>query len=294
MRLNISYLIILIFISAISGCSSPEISVETEEAIKETNQEKFIRKLYSKKLISNDSIDDIKLVIKQLCSKNRYRNKISTNSGYNPYKLNFYVIDSRLDSSLRNLCAYAGNNTIFLDKVFLKTYLSRLKDFDGLSKEQLDSSYNVFQHWVIGHEIAHADLEHLKAHFINNNKPKTQEVAREFHGLEFDADKRCLSYLSSSEKTRLTPCLVRIFNSEYSNIYGVVDNAYYLKFDHDPYLTLPYKLDGSHPIMPLRAALMLFLINQNPEVTNEAYEYLLQSQLHLIKEITNVPDRSKR
>jgi hypothetical protein len=290
MRLNIKTSVaiwLLILVSCQDNGIRENDSIETTS---ESKQEQFIRKLYSNKLLATDSIESIKLVITSICLKTRYVNKILINNGYDSAKLNFYIINSKLDSSLRNLCAFAGRNTIFLDRVFLDNYTRSLKFFKGLNMQEQTQFCEAFQYWVIGHEIAHADLGHLEGHFINSHPPKTQEVAKQFHSLELAADKKCLSYIEDNEKIILSNSLCRVFNSEYELLYGsVTNNNKYLKFDNDPYLTFPYKLDGSHPSMPIRTAIMLYLISTNSIEKQEAYNFLIESQLHFIKELNHEP-----
>lgn len=287
---NIKISVAIWLLILISCKNNSIIENESSQINVESKQEQFIRKLYSNKLLAMDSIDSIKLVITTICLKTRYLKQISINNGYDSTKLNFYIINSRLDSSLRNLCAFAGRNTIFLDKFFLEAYTRNLKFFKGLNSQEQNEFCKAFQYWVIGHEIAHADLGHLEGHFINSHSPKTQEAAKQFHGIEIDADKKCLSYLEDNAKIVLSNSLCRIFNSEYELLYGgVSNNNKYLKFDNDPYLTFPYKLDGSHPSMPIRTALMLYLINANSIEKQEAYDFLLESQLGFIKELNHEP-----
>ncbi len=254
-------------------------------AAQESPQVKFVRKLYVHKLISNDSISGITAVIRDICLKTKYKEKIAINNGYSAQRLNFYIIDSRKDTSLRDLCAFAGAQIIFLDKYFLTNYLDRLQVLKGKNKAQKQTAYTDFQYWVIGHEIAHADLGHTTGHFINNDKPKTQEIARHFHFLELEADKRSVTYLPMVVRRALPAQLVSLFNVTYIKTYGEphTTNRYLRCENTDPYLTIPYHLDGSHPLMTIRTAVLLYLIKPSPVITREAYEFLEQSQLDYIK-----------
>jgi hypothetical protein len=250
----------------------------------ESPQVKFVRKLYAHKLISNDSISGISAVIKEICLKTKYKENISINNGYSAQRLNFYIIDSRKDTSLRDLCAFAGAQTIFLDKYFLSTYLDRLKLLKGKSNIQKQTAYTDFQYWVIGHETAHADLGHTTGHFINNDKPKTQEIARHFHFLELEADKRSITYLPKQVRLSLPAQLISLFNITYRRTYGNPHTTNrFLRCDNtDPYLTIAYHLDGSHPLMTIRTAVLLYLIKPSAEITREAYGFLVQSQMDYV------------
>jgi len=282
----------LIWLIILGSCQTNSIREnDTPDVIRKSKQEQFIRKLYSNKLLATDSIDSIKLVITSICLKTQYLNRISINNGYDSTKLNFYIVDSKKDSSLRNLCAFAGRNTIFLDRIFLDDYIKSLTFYRELTIGEQNQFRRAFQFWVIGHEIAHADLGHTGGHFINSLLPKTQAAAKKFHGLELAADEKCLSYISNNEKAVLSNTLCRVFNSTYERLYGRISNDNkYLKFNNDPYLIFPYKLDGSHPSMPIRTAIMLYLINENSIERQEAYEFLLESQIHFIKELDNDPN----
>ncbi|WP_448698160.1 hypothetical protein ACFGVR_15170 [Mucilaginibacter sp. AW1-3] len=246
----------------------------------------FVRKLYAHQLITSEHTQGIEMVIRDLCAKTRFKEQLNINRGYDAQKLNFYIIDSRKDTVLKDICAFAGANIIILDQYFLTTYLDRLGLHPG------PASYRNFQYWVIGHEIAHADLDHSSGHFLNNEKPKTQEQARHLQFLELQADQKSLSYWPLTVRKTIPSDLIAIFNAAYRKQYGPAKTSNkYLLCDPAPYLTYAYRLQANHPVMVIRTSLMLYLLKVSPQLNAEAFGFLQQSQLRIIEDLNGQPIR---
>jgi hypothetical protein len=272
---NISLLLLLI------ACHEPEtIAERPEETAGQPPQASFVRSLRSKGLI--ESMVDTQLVrkIEGLCEKTKYAGRLSVNGELDSTKLNFYIVNSDRDSSLRNVCAYIGHQTILLDKIFLTSFLDRDTFFQQLPRGEHAAMVSSFQSWVIGHEIAHAELGHGTSHFVSYRKPKDSREGLAFHHLEVAADERSLAYAEEPNPDLREKMLLRLFQADYDSIYGAEPTSpnRYLKYFDEYGMQRPYVFRGvgSHPLMMYRSALLLLLTSKNKTIQNEAYIFLIE------------------
>lgn len=269
--------LVLFFLLLTSCYKSTELRVVPDYV---SPQEQFVSRLYEKNLVMVDTIGLLLRVIENIESRAELPQRFQTNSPFDSTCLNFYIIDSHLDSTYYGLCAFAGNNVIVLDGNFL---------YNSLQKTKRDL-VSIFQQWVISHEVAHAALGHQTGHFINDGQPKTQPEARQFHTKELNADRLSRNYIPDTLQADLEKMLVVIFNTSYREMYGDGSSTFnYLRHDPDPTLIYPYKLDGSHPTMAIRASLYIYMTTSNKRLKAEALQFLTQSQLHYLRELIDVP-----
>jgi hypothetical protein len=243
-------------------------------------QVSFIKALKTKSLLELNVSSKLIGKIHDLCSHSRFAGNITINDELDSSKLNFYIINSERDSSLKNVCAYIGCNTILLDNTFLQSFLDKDSFFLTLSEKDRECIYSSFQTWVIGHEIAHAELKHSVSHFVSYRKPKTSEEGLQFHQLEIAADERSITYSNEQYPDLREKMLLRLFQVDYDSLYGAEPNSpnKYLKYYDEFGLqrTYTFKGIGSHPLMLYRSALLLLLTSKNQTIKDEAYIFLIE------------------
>lgn len=179
-----------------------------------------------------------------------------------------------------NVCGYAGSDTIFCDGAFLTRHL----DMVGSGRIRAES-YRVFQTWVLGHEIAHADLRHQVGHFLMAPRPKTQKEAKGMHKTEYEADARFVELaehsglLATPERAELARVLVGLFDRAYLVKYGSPSQpGKGLSLDRsDEQVLFPYALADSHPHMTIRAARLLSIVAGPSAQLDDARWFLRQS-----------------
>gem|GEM_PF-4287375 len=279
-RKSIKYFLLSDLLIMSSCHQSSPISESPGADIPEPAQVTFVRSLKTKGLIDSNVDSSLNNKIFALCSRSRFGRKININNDIDSSSINFFLLNSDADTTMRQLCAYIGYNIILLDKKFLTHFLDKYISLHRFSKEQLAHMYSSFQSWVIGHEIAHADLKHMMSHFISFNKPKDSRQGFVFHSLEIAADEKSLDYCDELHPELRDQLLVRIFQADYDSVYKPDSNCTnkYLKYYDEFGLQRPYVFRGigSHPLMMYRSALLLLLSSKNETIKNEAYTFLIE------------------
>lgn len=195
---------------------------------------------------------DLDPLLVRVLSKSRFRTCWRINRPYLPECLNVIVIGRTTPDRFLGGCSYVGALAIICDGRFLDGYLASVGALAGIeSAERRASIDRAFRHWVLAHEVGHAELGHEpRPMFV------TQGAAFDYHKLEVDADKKAIELGMIDDDNIFEEMLVRLFNASYTQSYGsTLDGVPPLKYDR--FMQLPYRLYASHPHMTLRVTGLL-------------------------------------
>lgn len=237
--------------------------------------------------------------IQYLLSRSRFKCVVVNAMPTNEDCLLIYLAKPFALSTKRQVCGYAGSNTIFCDTGFLASYLDSIQALD--TKLDRATQYRAFHTWVLGHEIAHADLRHPVGHFLITTgwKFANQKEAIRAQKLEYDADKRFAALAemkSSSLSIPVEAVLVNVFNAAYRDKWGLPEApGQGLAIEHDPSIQWAYPLSDTdpHPHMTFRTAQLLLLTSGSVAVRSDAEWFLARSAPGIMQMVAGESDQLK-
>lgn len=243
-------------------------------------QHQVASEVRARSLVDDNFALEIADAIRAMVEHTRYGSDLVLNAP--PINGGLSIIFLRVDASdlYSGTCAYIGAGVIICDTGFLRTFLDRAVSLDP---QRRSASERVFWSWVIGHEIAHADLDHPASKFVLGSSPLTQEGAIQMHKRELEADARFLQLAPNIDRVVLEHVLIATFDAEYRNKYGEADYpGSALVADTARDLTFPYALGRSHPSMMIRTGIFLYKIGSTQALRDEARSFLDRSYVHIL------------
>lgn len=255
-----------------SGSGPPANSLDQN---RQTAVETFARELAARGYLDMATADELRPTIVGLAAKTKFRGAVHINDGFSSNTLNIFIIKPHACQATDGVCAYAGENTIFCDSGFLSKFLEDEGVMSNLNAEAQMSLNRAFRVWVLGHEIAHADLGHVSSTFCFVSHPATQKEAEIDQTREIQADSRFAQFVSPVMAKGLDELLITLFNRAYLMKYHAINSTNrWLQYDSDSSLQYTYSLDFSHPDWTVRCAHLISFETQTKALRSEAQEFL--------------------
>lgn len=233
--------------------------------VQRTWQETVVRELAARGHLETERLAEVREIVQPMVLQSRYQGCFGVNEAFRVGCLSIFVLKSHPPSLGDDVCGYAGMDTIICEREFLTGFLDQSGALEHVPAEQRESFRRSFTRWVLGHELGHADLNHKQGHFLSARMPAAQVEARQGHRLELAADRRFLELSTAADNSVLQGMLVAVFRASYLARYGTEEHRTdVLGFDAEDANQYPYLLDGSHPHMTIRSALLLAITGDTP------------------------------
>lgn len=269
----------------IAGCDntstplSPHSSLTSSVESPSIPAELLARALASRGMLDMSAANEFKPLLDTMANRTRFERRVQVNSSFLRNGLNVYLVMPNASDATNGKCAYVGDGAIFCDSGFLRDYVYAAGILNDVPATRHNLLVRAFQTWVLSHEVAHADLQHVPSHFATAFALGTQAGAMASHGTELAADLRSLEISGQRVSADRDEMLVLLFNLRYKEKYGPTpaSDARLLLIESDPSITYPYSLDGSHPDWTVRCSRMLAISATTDALRAEARDFIGRS-----------------